>query len=175
MRTGGSLPQVVGGAKRSRPSRFSAGQVGRACPFGEPRSSVIPDAVTSRRCLACPSFVGGNPPCSPPNTPSPPPGGPGRRLVSSSTQMVCWSLEFWPKLAWRVLRPSHGIHPSRVQPCHGFPVAAVGETRAFDDPGAQCGTWLSVRGVTVPKVSLSELHSSCLSMLLVVSGIRLSD
>jgi len=22
-----------------------------------------------------------------------------------------WSLELWPKLAWRVLRPSHGIHP----------------------------------------------------------------
>ena len=49
-----------------------------------------------------------------------------------------------------------------------FPLAAVGETRAFDDPGDQCGTCLSVRGVTVPKVSLSELHSSCLSVLLVV-------
>ena len=55
-----------------------------------------------------------------------------------------------------------------------FPLAAVGETRAFNDPGAQCGTWLSGRGVTVPTLSLSERRSSCPSALLGVFGFKLT-
>ena len=59
-----------------------------------------------------PKFCGWEPPASRshPNTPTPPRRAwtPTCVVIDTNGLRVAW---LWPKLAWRVPRPSHGIHP----------------------------------------------------------------